>query len=192
MSPTTSPRPPLARLATVTHLSDAGPGSMDPVPVAAVQGTLALDLRSCPAPPEPPELWLASGESAENPAEDRAEGRTDDRADDRAVQAWSAKFAQAVLEVLGGDRPLSQLLRWTDIRVYQDLTRRVQILSRRAPATQRLRTIRPQVCSVRVFRPNPLAAEVSVHVRHGQRSRALAARLELTGGRWQCTALQFG
>lgn len=186
MSPTASPKPSLARLATVTHLSDGGPGSMDPVPIAAVQGTLALDLRSYPAPPEPPELCLAT------PGDDASENSGTDCADDRAVQAWSAKFAQAVLEVLGGDRPLSQLLRWTDIRVYQDLTRRVQILSRRAPATQRLRTIRPQVCSVRVFRPNPLAAEVSVHVRHGQRSRALAARLELTGGRWQCTALQFG
>lgn len=193
MSPSASPRPSLARLATVTHLSDAGPASMEPVPVATVQGTLALDLRAYPPSPEPPELCLAPTDgSTTGTASGSVNGTTDGCADDRAVQAWSAKFAQAVLEVLGGDRPLSQLLRWTDIRVYQDLTRRVQILSRRAPATQRLRTIRPQVCSVRVFRPNLLAAEVSVHVRHGERSRALAARLELTGGRWQCTALQFG
>lgn len=178
MSPTASPRPSLARLATVTHLSDVGPGALDPVPIAALQGTLALDLSGYQVPPEPPELSLADP--------------VDSPPDDRDVRAWSATFAQAVLEVLGGDRPLTQLLRWTDIRVYQDLSRRVQILSRRAPATQRLRTLRPQVCSVRVFRPSPVAAEVSVHVRHGQRSRALAARMELTGGRWQCTALQFG
>jgi hypothetical protein len=155
---------------------------MEQVPLASVQGTLALDL--CPAPPAelptaPPELSLA----AAAPAADRG---------DREGQAWSATVAQAVLEVLGGDRPVTQLLRWTDVRVYQDLTRRVQILSRRAPAAQRLRTVRPHVSSVRVYRPSAYAAEVSVHVRQGRRSRALAARLELTEGRWQCTALELG
>jgi rhodanese-related sulfurtransferase len=43
-----------------------------------------------------------------------------------------------------------------------------------------------------VSHPTPEVAEVSVHVRYGQRSRAIAARLELAGGRWQCTALQLG
>ncbi len=162
----------------MTHLSDPGPSALSPVPLASVQGTLALDLR--PEPPlGPPRLALA------DPTPDTPTG-------EREVQVWSAKFAQAVLEVLAGDRPLPQLLRWTDIRVYQDLGRRLQILSRRAPATQRLRTARAQVRSVRVYRPNAHAAEVSVHVRYGHRSRALATRLELTQGRWQCTALQLG
>ena len=181
MTSTASSRPPLAGLARVTRLSDPGPSALDPVPVASVQGTLALDLRATAgveAPPEPPALTLAE--------------RPQDRAGEREVQVWAATFTQAVLEVLGGDRPVSQLLRWTDVRVYQDLTRRVQILSRRAPASQRLRAVRPQVWSVRVYRPSAYAAEVSVHVRHGQRSRALAARLELSSGRWQCTALEFG
>lgn len=178
MTATPPARPPLARLASVTRLSDAGPATREPVPLASVQGTLALDLRPAPPVTEPPELALAPTAGA-----DRS---------DREVQAWSAKFVQAVLEVLGGDRPVTQLLRWTDVRVYQDLTRRVQILSRRAPASQRLRAVRPQVSSVRVYRPSAYAAEVSVHVRYGRRSRALAARLELTGGRWQCTALELG
>ena len=43
-----------------------------------------------------------------------------------------------------------------------------------------------------VFCPSPEAAEISVHVRHGERSRAIAARIEHVGGRWCCTALQFG
>jgi hypothetical protein len=97
-----------------------------------------------------------------------------------------------VVEVLGGDRPLSQLLRWTSQRVYVELDRRLTILTRTSDAGRRLRTIRPQVRSVHVFHPTPTTAEVSVHVRHGPRSRAIAARLELTGGRWQCTALQLG
>ncbi len=166
--------------ATVTRLSDGPQRRADPVPVAAVQGTLALDLRGCLGMPTTPEL---------RPRLNLVEGNG--RAVDD-VQAWAARFAQAVVEVLGGDRPLPQLVRWTTKRVYSDLGRRVRILGRTAPVEQRLRTVRPQVRSVHVFRPTPNIAEVSVHVRHGQRSRALAARLELGDGRWQCTALQLG
>ena len=68
----------------------------------------------------------------------------------------------------------------------------MRILAQNRPAGQRIRTMRPQVRSVHVFQPAPTTAEVTVHVRHGQRSRALAARLELRGGRWTCTALQVG
>jgi hypothetical protein len=108
------------------------------------------------------------------------------------VEMWSARFAQAVVEVIGGDRPLTQLVRWTTRGVYRDLTRRVRIVARTSPSAQRLRTVRPQVRSVHVFRPTQSIAEVSVHVRHGQRSRAIAARLELDDGRWQCTVLHLG
>jgi hypothetical protein len=169
------------RNGTVTRLAPAGEGG-DLVPVAtvrvaAVQGTLALDLHGAGGMPATPELRLVA-----EPEAGTAE-----------IRAWAARFAQAVVEVLGGDRPLTQLLRWTSARVYSDLARRVRILARTAPpATQRLRTVRPQVRSVHVCRPAQGCAEVSVHVRHGKRSRALAARLELTDGRWQCTALQFG
>jgi hypothetical protein len=108
------------------------------------------------------------------------------------VQQWAGRFAQAVVEVLGGDRPLSQLVRWTSHRVYVELDRRLSILARTSPAGRRMRTVRPQVRSVHICHPTPESAEVSVHVRYGQRSRAIAARLDLIGGRWQCTALQFG
>ena len=46
--------------------------------------------------------------------------------------------------------------------------------------------------SVHVFQPAATSAEVSVHVRYGQRSRALAARLERRDGHWTCTALLLG
>jgi hypothetical protein len=48
------------------------------------------------------------------------------------------------------------------------------------------------VRSVHVFYPSPVAAEISVHVRQGERSRAIAARIDLLEGQWCCTALQFG
>ena len=186
-APRRPPRPP-ARWASVTYLGLGPTRRAQPVPVAPVDGSLALTSEApaphhaphrAPAPPRPgtPELRLVQGGG------DRA---VDD------VTAWAARFAQGVVEVLGGDRPLPQLVRWTSRRVYADLERRVRILGRTCDTDQRLRTVRPQVRSVHVCHPAEGAAEVSVHVRHGKRSRALAARLELVQGRWQCTALQLG
>jgi hypothetical protein len=162
--------------ASVTQLCPPGLAAA-PVAVASVQGTLALDLGLVPAAPATPDLRVVPGEPA--PAQ-------------HELRAWAARFAQATVEVLGGDRPVSQLLRWTTKRVYLDLDRRVRILGRTAPAPQRVRTLRPQVQSVHVYQPAPDAAEVSVHVRHGHRSRALAARLEHREGRWRCAALELG
>ncbi|HSE69722.1 MAG TPA: Rv3235 family protein [Nocardioidaceae bacterium] len=162
-----------------------------PVPVASVQGTLALDLAGAPPLPQTPELRVVGTGTAPAGGEG-ADGCPTGGAAGADVTAWSGRFAQAVVEVLGGDRPLSQLVRWTSTRVYADLDRRVRILGRTTGAGQRARTVRPQVRSVHVFQPSADAAEVSVHVRHGRRSRALAARLELRRGRWQCTALQLG
>jgi uncharacterized protein DUF6459 len=182
-----APRPPVRRppaprdtLATVTQLSPpaAAPGDRrETVPVASVQGTLALDLDQLPREPATPELRVVPGDGS---------------LEHRELQVWAARFAQATVEVLGGDRPLTQLVRWTSAPVYADLDRRVRILGRSAPAPQRRRSVRPQVRSVHVCRPAPTAAEVSVHVRHGHRSRALAARLERRDGRWLCVALQLG
>ena len=184
--PVRRPPAPRAPLATVTHLSAAGDGC-DCVPVASVQGTLALDLSGLPgAPPPAPELRVLPEERR-----DGQPGRPQ-RPEHRDVHVWAARFAQATVEVLGGDRPVTQLLRWTSAVVYFDLDRRTKILARTAPATQRSRRVRPQVRSVHVFCPGPASAEVSVHVRHGHRSRAIAARLERRQERWQCVALQLG
>lgn len=176
-------RPPAAptQWATVTRL---GVAAEEKAPVgsgARVEGSLALKVpaqvqRPRQGLPETPELRLVA------PTTPGGE----------EVQVWAARFAQAVVEVLGGDRPLTQLIRWTSQRVYVELERRLSVLARTSDAGRRRRTVRPQVRSVHVFHPTPDSAEVSVHVRHGERSRAIAARLELTHGRWQCTVLQLG
>ncbi len=174
-------RPPAPRpsAASVTRLTPVEPRT--DVPLAAVQGTLALDLGLAAVPsrqPAPPPLYAVSDAEARSAAE---------------VQAWAARFAQAVVEVTGGDRPLTQLLRWTSARVYAELGRRVRIMAQKRPPTaQRVRSIRPQVRSVHVFQPKPTSAEISVHVRYGNRSRALAARLEHRNGHWLCTELLVG
>jgi hypothetical protein len=144
-----------------------------PVPMASVQGTLALDyghgVRSAPSP----DLRLVAGGRAE-------------------LEAFSHRFARAVVEVLGGDRGPSQLLRWTSEPVYAALQHRAALLAGTTPGDRRVRRLRSTVRSVHLFCPSPEAAEISVHVRHGERSRAIAARIELVDGRWCCTALQFG
>lgn len=144
-----------------------------PVPMASVQGTLALDYGSAVRSTRTPELRLVPGDRAE-------------------LEAFAHRFAHAVVEVVGGDRGPSQLLRWTSERVYADLQRRAALLARTTPGDRRVRRLRSQVRTVHVFCPSAEAAEISVHVRHGERSRAIAARIELLGGRWCCTALEFG
>jgi hypothetical protein len=143
------------------------------VPAASVQGTLALDY-GAPAPAlRHPDLRLLPGARVE-------------------LEAFANRFAGAVVEVIGGDRGPSQLLRWTTARVYADLQRRAALLARTTPQDRRVRRLRSQVRSVHVFCPSPEAAEISVHVRQGERSRAIAARIELVEDRWCCTALEFG
>lgn len=144
-----------------------------PVPVASLQGTLALDYGSRVRTARSPDLRVLPGQRAE-------------------LDAFANRFASAVVEVVGGDRGPSQLLRWTTERVYADLQRRSALLASTTPGDRRVRRLRSQIRSVHVFCPCAEAAEISVHVRHGERSRALAARIEVLGGRWCCTALEFG
>lgn len=196
-------RPPApASAGAVTRLVPRDSGECEPERdslVATVQGALALDVLSrptgSPTTAVPAQRHLAAvvparqlGRVSPHPADTvESTGPTDSD-----VRAWAARFAQAVVEVAGGDRPLPQLLRWTSPRVYAELGRRVQVMAQSRPVEQRRRTIRPQVRSVHLCRPVPSVAEVSVHVRHGRRSRAIAARLELRADRWTCTALRIG
>jgi hypothetical protein len=119
-------------------------------------------------------------------------------ADDRVIpylpdpHAWAIRLVQAVTEVLAGDRPIGQLVRWTDSVVFTDLNRRVRVLGLTTTATARGAKERCAVRSVHVSTPAPEVAEVAAHVRHGERSRAVALRLEVHRGRWVCTALELG
>lgn len=111
---------------------------------------------------------------------------------DGTVQRFATRFAQVLVEVIGGDRALYQLMRWTTDEVYADLTERARVLSEAAGDRARIRRLRAQVRSVHLSQPDHASAEVSIHVRHGGRSRAIAARLDLIEERWRCSALLFG
>ena len=154
------------------------------VPVGSVQGTLALDLHPQYDPPElAPPLGRRSGDVVA--IDQQARGR---------LEQWAHRYAQAAVEIVGGDRPVSQLLRWTTPRVYEDLQRRAQLVARavgQRAGQGRVQAIRPQVVGVRTCFVAGDAAEVSAHVRYGRRSRALAMRFEVISDRWQCVALDF-
>lgn len=145
------------------------------------QGALAL---TYPLPggletePRPSGLTLVGGGAP-------ATGPTTD------AHAWAGRFLQAVVEVVSSDRPLTQLARWTDSEVYDDLgRRRDQVAQHRRPGHQR--SGRQQVATIHVCQPSADAAEVAARVTMGARSRAIAARLQFERGRWLCTALVFG
>lgn len=148
-------------------------------PATCAQGALALHYLAEGSPP----AGIAS--------RSRAVARQRRPAD--PLEAWAASFVQAVVEVVAGDRPLSQLVRWTSRRVYADVADRQRLGPEPVIApTSRTSARRQQVASLRVYRPGPDVAEVSARVTSGSRSRAVAARLDRVRGRWMCTAIDFG
>ena len=155
-----------------------------PVGVASVQGTLALDLTAHQDPPD------AAPAGAASPCDVVDIGR----AARREFERLSGRILQAVVEIVGGDRPVTQVLRWTTTEVYQDLGRRAQLVAQavgKRPGQGGVQGVRPQVVGVHSCFVADGVAEVSAHVRHGRRSRAVAARFELRRDRWVCCALEF-
>lgn len=109
----------------------------------------------------------------------------------------AGQLAQAVVEVLAGDRPITQLLTWVDERIYTELSA-LAPSPRTSPALSRARTVlirpqdRPKVRSIHVGRPAAGVAEIAARVQVNGRSRAVALRLEEWRGRWRCSALIVG
>lgn len=159
-----------------------------------VQGTLALDLTPDLDPPAAPRrrrlLQAVATPTQTSPPDVPAS----DVAAREAVEHWAHRYCQAAVEIAGGDRPVTQLLRWTAPRVYTDLARRAQLVAQagvRGGVTRSRTLVRPQVRSVRTCLVADDVAEVGAHVRYGERSRAVAARFERRGEHWLCTALEF-
>jgi len=155
------------------------------VPVASVQGTLALDLQPRQAPPPLPGVTspLAAGDVVEVDPGLR-----------RRMAQWSHRYAQAAVEIVGGDRPVSQLLRWTASEVYADLHRRALLVARAGGhqvGQSRVQPVRPRVVSVHTCFVSDTAMEAGIRIRYGERCRAVAARFEHRKDRWICTALEF-
>lgn len=159
-----------------------------PVPVASVQGTLALDLQPRHEPPRPAG---SPGRDGDRPVAGVIPIEAPLR---HGLEDWARRYIQAAVEIVGGDRPVTQLLRWSSRRVFEDLERRAQLVARAGlhhPGQGRVQPVRPRVQGVHACFLSHDTVEVSAHVRYGERSRAVAARFEQTNRRWCCTALEF-
>nr|WP_240469206.1 Rv3235 family protein [Streptomyces sp. OM5714] len=96
-------------------------------------------------------------------------------------------FAELLLGVLSGRRPVHSMLRHTVGRAYDDLAH----LAERGPL--RTRGACPVVRDIGYFEPRPGALEVFARIGAGGRLRALAFRLEQGRDlRWRCTAVEVG
>ena len=141
-----------------------------PAPLAAyVQDALAVDFGH-----EDDETWF-----------ERQPTRTLDLPD---PEVFTAQISQAIIEVLAGTRPASQVVRWTSADVYAVLARRSLVAARRGVATRRA----PVVRRVRVCQPADGVIEASAVVFHPDRVRAIALRLIGLDGRWVVTELLVG
>lgn len=177
---------------------------MSAAALASVQGALALDLGAL-APATHPLLDPPPRPRAVRPLADGTEQRTTGHPDVVEVpparrarlESWAHRYLQAATEIAGGDRPATQLARWTDARVHQDLTRRGQVVARAGLRTagdrpgRRSPAVRPQVLGVHSCFVDDAVVEVCARVRYGERSRAVAARFREVQGTWRCTALEF-
>ncbi|MFE9024532.1 Rv3235 family protein [Streptomyces sp. NPDC007808] len=96
-------------------------------------------------------------------------------------------FADRLLLVLSGQRPVHSMLRHTASRAYDELAR----LAERGPL--RARGTRPVVRDIGYFEPRPGAIEAFARIGAGDQLRAMAFRLEQgLDLRWRCTAVELG
>jgi Family of unknown function (DUF6459) len=98
---------------------------------------------------------------------------------------FSRQFAQGLLEVLSGHRPMVQLSRHVSPAVQRGLTRAGGHHPLESPN-------KPTLHSLHVSEPAAGVCEMSAIVVVGVRYRAMAARLEWRIDHWRCTALQIG
>ena len=109
--------------------------------------------------------------------------------------ALPRKFAQVIVEILAGSRPLRQTVGWTTDRVRVQIGDLTQVLA----SDQR-----PRIRRVVTSQPAASVVEMTVIVTFGARSRALAMRFEhlparqprpglpARPARWLCTELETG
>ncbi|GHE52298.1 Rv3235 family protein [Streptomyces capitiformicae] len=97
-------------------------------------------------------------------------------------------FADLLLAVLSGRRPVHSMLRHTAGRAYDELARLAELGPLRT-----LHGVHPVVRDIGYYVAAPGALEVFARIGAGDRLRAMAFRLEHgPDHRWRCTAVELG
>lgn len=114
---------------------------------------------------------------------------------DTPLGAKATVFVHALVEVMSGARPVTQMAAWMSADVYDQLVRRLCIQAREPGPVKRRAAAR--VMSVHVSMIGNDAAEIAARMVQAGRSRALAIRLERQATtrdaqQWRCTALAWG
>ena len=117
-----------------------------------------------------------------DPATSTFDPQPTSRVDLPSAQQWSMRLVHAVVEVINGVRPVSQLTRWLSPDVLVQVQKNI--------AHQAMP--RMNVRSIHVHETDDGVAEVSSVFGTPNRSFALAMRLEGFDGRWKATTLIFG
>ncbi|MFB8777426.1 Rv3235 family protein [Streptomyces broussonetiae] len=169
--PATTPRPnppgPSSPGPTPTPTATRPPGRRDPRRPSGPSRTAPTDGR----PPTPPR-------------------RTTQRRTAPRRPRPTDVFADRLLAVLSGRRPVHWMLGRTAGRAYDELAH----LAEHGPLRphQGTRTIHPVIRDIGYFEPRPGALEAFARILTGSRLRAMAFRLELGDDlRWRCTAVEL-
>jgi len=160
-----------------------------------IPGQQALNLTyllrgGLPALPEPAEDLSLPAPRLCGPEVIEEAGVPTDRAVLPPAGPWSARLAQAFLEVCTAGRPINQLSRWTSPAIYEDLRTRYAPAARRASRNRGTHVVE-KVRSVHICEPANGVVEAAAVIVGGPQTRALALRLEGWRGRWICTALEW-
>ena len=180
---------PAAREAATTnpHVGSQDPGRAGP-PVAAAPPPAP------PAPSRPGQDRTPGAPASADPAGTAAQAGAVPGAAGQAI-ALPRQFAQVIMEILAGSRPLRQTVGWTTDRVRAQIGDLTQVLA----SDQR-----PRIRRIVTSQPAASVVEMTVVVNFGQRSRALAMRFEhmparrpapglpSRPARWLCTEIETG
>ena len=171
---------PVARAAALTkpHISHQAPAPAGPP-------------RPTAPPLAPDQSMAGQGSAGQSSAGQSSAGQSSAG----QTTALPRKFAQVIVEILAGSRPLRQTVGWTTDRVRAQIGDLTQVLA----SDQR-----PRIRRVVTSQPAASVVEMTVVVTFGARSRALAIRFEhvparqprpglpARPARWLCTELETG
>lgn len=98
------------------------------------------------------------------------------------AKQWSVRMVQALIEIINGNRPPTQLIRWVTPEVMSAL----QVQLRREGLPKFV------VRSINVHETDDGVAEISAVFGSTNRSFAMAMRLEGLDGKWRATSIVWG